>query len=155
MLREAHRRISAWDGTEMLRPSSLYRTRPVGVLDQPEFLNAVFHLRCNLQPEDLLDKLLALETELGRVRTLRWGPRLIDLDLLLFGARIISKPDLCVPHPRLCERGFVLAPMAELAPELLHPANGVRIRELLVAWEDGQTDAALAVQRIEPFREDK
>ena len=104
--------------------SSVYETAPVGVTDQPDFLNAVARVRTTLPPRALLEALLDLENKMGRVRTLRWGPRVIDLDLLLYGELQTSEPGLEVPHPRLRERGFVLAPLAEIAPELVLPPDG-------------------------------
>jgi 2-amino-4-hydroxy-6-hydroxymethyldihydropteridine diphosphokinase len=113
--------------------SSFYETEPVGVTDQPKFLNAVAEVRSdNLSPRELLDRLLEIERELGRDRTTeeRWGPRTIDLDLLLYGDEVIDEPGLTVPHPRLAERRFVLEPLHELAPELVLP-DGRRIKDLL------------------------
>ncbi len=105
----------------VLRRSSLYETDPVGVTDQPSFLNAVVELRTTLAPPELLAHALRLERELGRVRTVRWGPRVIDIDLLLYGEAAYAGPGLTVPHPRLAERGFALAPLAEIAPGVRFP----------------------------------
>ncbi len=106
------------------RVSSVYETAPVGVTEQPDFLNAVARLRTTLLPRELLDVLLHLENKMGRVRTLRWGPRVIDLDLLIYGDAQVSEPGLEVPHPRLRERAFVLGPLAEIAPDLCLPPEG-------------------------------
>jgi 2-amino-4-hydroxy-6-hydroxymethyldihydropteridine diphosphokinase len=113
--------------------SSVRETDPVGFADQPKFLNAVAELRTDLSPRELLERLLAIERELGRerARERRWGPRLIDLDLLLYGGEVIDEPGLTVPHPRLAERRFVLEPLAEIAPGLRLP-DGRAVRELLV-----------------------
>jgi 2-amino-4-hydroxy-6-hydroxymethyldihydropteridine diphosphokinase len=108
---------------EMRRVSSLYETAAVGVPDQPDFLNAVAAFGTSLSATQLLDVLLNLENLLGRKRTIRWGPRVIDLDLLLYGAEQIVLPALTVPHPRLRERAFVLVPLAEIAPELTLPGD--------------------------------
>lgn len=110
--------------------SELRETDPVGVLDQPPFLNGAAALETELAPRDLLDTLLAVERELGRERRERWGPRTIDLDLLLYGGETIDEPGLTVPHPRLHERRFALEPLAELDPELLVPGLG-RVKDLL------------------------
>ena len=110
--------------------SAMYETEPWGVADQPRFLNAACAIETDLPPRDLLALLKSIETELGRAPGPRYGPRLIDLDLLLHGAAVVDEPDLRVPHPGLPERAFVLAPLAEIAPEALHPALGVSIREL-------------------------
>ena len=106
------------------RVSSVYETAPVGVTEQPDFLNAVARVATTLSPRGLLDALLHLENKMGRVRTLRWGPRVIDLDLLIYGEAQVKLPGLEIPHPRLRERGFVLAPLAEIAPELTLPPDG-------------------------------
>lgn len=126
-LRELHRPPTI----EIERVSSLYETAPVGVTNQPDFLNAVARVRTTLPPLALLDALLNLENKMGRVRTLRWGPRVIDLDLVLYGDRQIAVPTLEVPHPRLRERLFVLAPLAEIAPDLALPPDGRSVWEVL------------------------
>ncbi len=106
-----------------LRVSSFRETDPVGVTEQPRFVNAVAELETDLSARDLLERLLEIERELGRDRTReeRWGPRTIDLDLLLYGDEVIDEPGLTVPHPRLAERRFVLEPLHELAPGLVLP----------------------------------
>ncbi len=98
--------------------SSLYRTPPWGKLDQPDFLNAAAELATTRSPHQLLELCLETERKLKRVREERWGPRLIDIDILVFGKRVIRETGLEVPHPRMLERAFVLAPLAEIAPEL-------------------------------------
>jgi 2-amino-4-hydroxy-6-hydroxymethyldihydropteridine diphosphokinase len=115
-----------------VRASSFRETDPVGVTDQPKFLNAAAELATDLPPRELLERLLDLERELGRDRATerRWGPRVIDLDLLLFGEEAIDEPGLTVPHPHLTERRFVLEPLHELAPELRLP-DGRRVRDLV------------------------
>jgi 2-amino-4-hydroxy-6-hydroxymethyldihydropteridine diphosphokinase len=110
--------------------SSLRETDPVGVTDQPAFLNGAVALETELSPRELLERLLAIERELGRERRERWGPRTIDLDLLLYGAETVDEPGLRVPHPRLHERRFALEPLAELDPELAVPGRG-RVGALL------------------------
>ena len=99
--------------------SQLRETDPVGVVDQPPFLNGAAALETDFSPRELLDALLAVERELGRERRERWGPRTIDLDLLLYGDETIDEPGLTVPHPRLHERRFALEPLADLDPELV------------------------------------
>jgi 2-amino-4-hydroxy-6-hydroxymethyldihydropteridine diphosphokinase len=110
--------------------SRLRETDPVGVTDQPAFLNGAVVLDTDLSARGLLERLLAVERGLGRERRERWGPRTIDLDLLLFGAETIDEPGLTVPHPRLHERRFALEPLAELDPELLVPGRGP-VKDLL------------------------
>jgi 2-amino-4-hydroxy-6-hydroxymethyldihydropteridine diphosphokinase len=115
---------------EAVRLSTIRETEPWGLADQPRFLNAVAELRTELTPHALLDRLLDVERELGRVREgPRWGPRAIDLDLLLYGDRKIDEPGFTVPHPLLHERLFVLEPLAELAPDVVVPGRG-RVAEL-------------------------
>ncbi|HEX7047099.1 MAG TPA: 2-amino-4-hydroxy-6-hydroxymethyldihydropteridine diphosphokinase [Gammaproteobacteria bacterium] len=116
--------LSALENTRLLARSPVYRSRPMGPQDQPDFLNAVAELETGLAPEDLLDRLQAIEQAQGRVRERRWGPRTLDIDILLYGDEKISTSRLIVPHPGLPERAFVLYPLAELAPELVIPGLG-------------------------------
>ena len=119
------------------RLSSVVETEPWGLEDQPRFLNAAAELETQLSAHALLDLLLDVERRLGRVRDgRRWGPRTIDLDLLLFGGETIDEPDLTVPHPFLLERAFVLGPLAELAPGVEIPGNGT-VRDALAAIQSG------------------
>ena len=111
-LRELHRPPEL----EVVRHSAFYETAPVGVVDQPDFLNAVAQIRTTLAPLELLARILQLEQHLGRVRTRRWGPRVLDIDVLLYGVQVLDLPGLAVPHPRMAERAFVLQPLAEIAP---------------------------------------
>nr|WP_245295395.1 2-amino-4-hydroxy-6-hydroxymethyldihydropteridine diphosphokinase [Pseudaminobacter manganicus] len=115
--------------------SSLYRTPPWGKLDQPDFLNIAAQLSTTLAPHALLDLCLDIERRLKRVRGERWGPRLIDIDILVFGDRVIHEDGLEVPHPRMLQRAFVLAPMAEIAPDLV--VAGERIAERLRRADTG------------------
>jgi len=114
----ALRLLDADESTRVIAVSSLYRTPPWGKLDQPDFLNAAAEISTALAPRALLELCLEAERKLKRVREERWGPRLIDIDILVFGDRIIHETGLEVPHPRMLERAFVLAPLAEIAPEL-------------------------------------
>ncbi|MCG7925000.1 MAG: 2-amino-4-hydroxy-6-hydroxymethyldihydropteridine diphosphokinase [Candidatus Thiodiazotropha taylori] len=112
--------------TRMVSHSSLYRSRPVGPQDQDDFINAVAHLTTRLAAESLLDALQRLEQQHHRVRERRWGPRSLDLDLLLFGDRTIDTPRLTVPHPEIAKRSFVLLPLHEIAPaDLMIPGLGL------------------------------
>jgi len=115
----------------VLRASRVYETAPWGYVDQPAFLNQVIEAVTGLDPPALLRHLKGIETQLGREPTFRFGPRLIDLDILLFGLEVINLPELQVPHPAMAERAFVLAPLAELAPNLVHPMLNKSISELV------------------------
>jgi 2-amino-4-hydroxy-6-hydroxymethyldihydropteridine diphosphokinase len=123
-LRRAFDELAALDGVHGVRRSRLFRTPPWGRLDQPHFVNAVAELDTTLSPRPLLDRLQALEARFGRARRERWGPRVLDLDLLLHGDAVLDEDGLHVPHPRLHERAFVLVPLAELAPGLVVPGRG-------------------------------
>jgi 2-amino-4-hydroxy-6-hydroxymethyldihydropteridine diphosphokinase len=138
--------------------SSLYETQPQGVTDQPLFLNAVCRVTTGLEPPALLRFLKNVEWEIGRRSGGQtWGPRPIDLDILLYDDRVVDTPELKVPHPRLPERAFVLVPLCELAPELRHPQLGKTVKELLTSvgekgvtriaprgWEKGQRNEGIA-----------
>ena len=124
--------------SEVSKVSSLYETAPMEKTDQPYFLNAVLKLRTGLTVRNLWRHMQRIEGELGRVRTERWGPRTIDLDLILYGNQVIEEKDLVVPHPRYRERAFVLLPLLEIAPELTDPESGKKIREFLEERCEGQ-----------------
>jgi 2-amino-4-hydroxy-6-hydroxymethyldihydropteridine diphosphokinase len=117
--------LGSTEGVEVLELSRLRETEPVGLTDQPRFLNGAVALETALSPWELLDVLLRIEQELGRVRDdERWGPRTIDLDLLVYGDETVDEPGLRIPHPRLHERKFALEPLADLEPELDIPGLG-------------------------------
>lgn len=120
-------------GVEVVRVSSIYETEPMYVREQPSFLNLVLEGRTALFPIQLLNRLKMLEVELGRKRGPRNGPRVIDIDLILYERVVMETPRLVLPHPRMAERQFVLEPLAELAPDLLHPVLKKSVRELLRA----------------------
>jgi len=117
--------------------STIYQTRPVGAsAGQGNYLNAVARIRTSLCPTELLDAMQAIETELGRKRTVRWGERTIDLDILLYGERIISTERLMVPHPLMHERRFALQGLAEIAPDAFHPILQMTARTILESMGD-------------------
>lgn len=118
--------------------SRVFETPPWGFADQPAFLNMALHARTALEPGSLLRKLKTLEVELGRGETFRWGPRVIDLDILFYDDLVLDTPPLVIPHPRLHERGFVLVPLADIAPDLVHPILGKTVRELLADVDAGE-----------------
>jgi 2-amino-4-hydroxy-6-hydroxymethyldihydropteridine diphosphokinase len=130
-LREAVRRIGALGGVRAV--SSFYDTEPVGYLAQPRFLNGAMLLETELEPRALMRELLGVERAMGRERVgaVAKGPRVIDLDLLLYGDWVLWAEELVLPHPAMADRRFVLEPLAEIASEWMHPVRGVTVRELL------------------------
>ena len=136
-IRQAINILATTPGIGIDRMSSLYATEPVGVTDQPEFLNAVISITTNLPPGDLLKICLSIEAELGRIRQQRWGPRNIDIDILLYNDIILDLNWLTLPHPCLHERAFVLIPLQEIAPDL--PVyQGKTAAELLQTCDSSQ-----------------
>jgi 2-amino-4-hydroxy-6-hydroxymethyldihydropteridine diphosphokinase len=129
-LLEALERLEA-AGIHILRRSSIYETEPQDLPEQPWFLNIVVEVETELFPRLLLARAQAIELGMGRRRDVSKGPRSIDIDILLFGSFVIGTHELEVPHPRMSERRFVLEPLAEVAPDLRHPANGKTVREML------------------------
>jgi 2-amino-4-hydroxy-6-hydroxymethyldihydropteridine diphosphokinase len=121
--------LAALPRSRLVRVSSFYRNPPVGYADQPDFVNAAAMLETGLEPRELLARLLAIEHSRGRARSFANAPRTLDLDIALYGDRVVDEPDLTIPHPRLCERAFVLVPIAEIAPDALVPGSG-RIADL-------------------------
>ena len=116
--------------------SGIYETEPWGYLDQPFFYNQIIEVSTWLSPHDLLLKLISIEKKLGRTKVAKWKERLIDIDILYFGDRIIQDPQLTIPHPEITNRRFTLIPMAEIAPELLHPKLGITQKDLLENCQD-------------------
>jgi 2-amino-4-hydroxy-6-hydroxymethyldihydropteridine diphosphokinase len=138
-LREALDRLSSLEGIDVIKTSSFYMTRPQARTDQDWFLNAAVLLKTNIKAPELLDKLLTIEQDMGRIRKDKWGPRAIDLDILFYGREVIDKENLRVPHPYLPQRRFVLIPLLEIAPDWVHPTSGLTPAEMLaVLPERGQ-----------------
>jgi 2-amino-4-hydroxy-6-hydroxymethyldihydropteridine diphosphokinase len=123
-------------GVRVIKQSRLYETEPVEMREQDWFLNGVIKVQTELQPQELMAALLGVEQSMGRQRVMPKGPRIIDLDILLFGSVILKQPQLEIPHPRLAERRFVLVPFAEIAPNVMHPVFGKTIHELLEITPD-------------------
>lgn len=118
------------------KQSSLYRTAAWGIEEQPDFLNQVLEIATALTPEVLLEKILAIELAMGRVRTKKWGPRLIDIDLLFYGGEVRDTKSLILPHPGIPERRFTLLPLSEIAPEFIHPMLKKTVVDLLRECSD-------------------
>jgi 2-amino-4-hydroxy-6-hydroxymethyldihydropteridine diphosphokinase len=141
-LKEAERRIAAQAG-EVVARSSVYKTAAWGLTSQADFYNCVLEIRSPYPPEDLLEKVLAIEKDMGRVRKEKWGPRLIDIDILFYGKEIRNNADLVIPHPGIPERRFVLVPLAEIAPAFVHPGLNKTVAGML-----GECGDRLAVERV-------
>jgi len=130
--------LSLLQGTSLVvkRSSSLYETEPVGIRDQPDFVNLACEIVCSLEPEQLLERCLKAEGQLGRLKTHQNGPRLIDIDIVFFGRKVIDLDHLQVPHPRRLERRFVLVPLTEIAPSFVDPVTGNTVSRMLEQCQD-------------------
>lgn len=135
LLERALRRLSDEVG-ELVCYSAAYETAAWGKTDQPAFLNMAVMLKSRLTPLNLLASILHIEKEMGRVREEKWGERIIDIDILLYGERIVSEPELSIPHPEMHKRRFALVPLHDIAPDALHPAIGKTITSLLAECPD-------------------
>lgn len=132
----AEEAITEWIGPIDAR-SSIVETAPWGKTDQPHFLNRVLRVKTRLPPIQLMELLLQVEQDMGRNRNEKWGPRIIDVDVLFYDSRIINEPGLCVPHPHMHEREFVLKPLVEIAPDFEHPVMLKTMSELLESLSHG------------------
>lgn len=130
ILESALQHLAQTPGISLLKVSRWYQTSPLGPA-QPNYLNGCALLEVRLSPQEMLVTLWAIETQFGRVRQQRWGPRTLDLDLLLYGDLVLETADLIIPHPRMAERAFVLVPLADIAPDLSDPRSGLTISSLL------------------------
>lgn len=135
-LRNALVALASEPGIALRAVSRAYETAPVGDADQPEFINLTAEIETELAPLELLNAVKALEVRLGRIASRRWGPRLIDIDIILFADQQCAAPELTIPHPEFRKRAFVLAPLCEIAPDAVDPATGKTIR-LLAADAEG------------------
>lgn len=143
--------IAALEDVGLLRTSSWYQTDPVGLERQERFVNAVAEIRTVREPHDLLKALQGIEDAMGRVRKIKWGPRIIDLDILLYGQEIIGDDHLVIPHPELHRRRFVLVPLNEIASYVIHPLFGITVRGLLDRLEDRSNVELLKDPRLPRF----
>lgn len=146
-LKRAIEELGKVSGSEVLAVSSFYKTEPVGGVEQDWFINAVAKIETGLSPRELLKALLDIERNLGRIRDTKWGPRIIDLDILLYDDLVIEEEGLAVPHPYLHERGFALAPLAEIAPAYVHPRLKKSISELLSVLKGSKKIERMEVSR--------
>ncbi len=129
-IQKAKEKISDLQNTEIMLSSSIIKTKPVGYLNQPDFLNQIILVYTDKSAETLLNDLLQIEEEMGRIRTQKWGPRIIDLDILFFNHQIIHKENLIIPHPEIKNRRFVLQLMTELAGDFIHPQTKKTMQEM-------------------------
>lgn len=120
-LLEAIKRVGELENTEVVKSSTILETEPFGYIEQDNFLNACLEVKTLLTPQEFLSSILKTELDMGRVREIKWGPRVIDIDILFYDAEIIQEDNLAVPHPWICEREFVLEPLSEIAPNYVHP----------------------------------
>lgn len=121
------------EGMVITAVSPIYQTPPWGLTDQPDFLNLCLQATTNLTPHQLLHFNQQVEIQIGRVKEIRWGPRLIDIDILFYDALILQEEQLTIPHPHIAQRAFVLVPLADVAPGLIHPQTGKTVRQMLAA----------------------
>ncbi|MHC4600621.1 MAG: 2-amino-4-hydroxy-6-hydroxymethyldihydropteridine diphosphokinase [Planctomycetota bacterium] len=144
------RAIASLPATRLLRCSSYHWTPPWGLRDQPWFLNAAAAVVTELPPQALLEGLLGAERDAGRVRAEPWGPRTLDLDILLYGDRVVEEEGLALPHPRMTERAFVLEPLAEIAADVIHPVSGRSVGDHLADLREAESTASRKEGGVEP-----
>ncbi|MFS4466079.1 2-amino-4-hydroxy-6-hydroxymethyldihydropteridine diphosphokinase [Staphylococcus haemolyticus] len=131
-LQDAIKIIDSIEGISVTKISPIYETAPVGYTEQPNFLNLCLEIETELEPKELLEYCLETEQRLHRVRDIRWGPRTLDVDILLYGDKVIEEDDLEVPHPRMGERAFVLIPLNDIASAQIEPRSNTRISDLVI-----------------------
>lgn len=146
-LKKAIDELGRVSGNKVLAASSFYKTEPVGEVEQDWFINAAVKIETGLPPRELLKTLLDIERNLGRVREIKWGPRIIDLDILIYDDLVMEEEGLTIPHPCLHERGFVLTPLAEIAPAYVHPWLKKSVSDLLRLLKENKK-----IERVEVSR---
>lgn len=134
-LREAVMLLARHEGIRLVAVSSCYETEPMGIAEQPAFLNLAVEIETVLAPLGLLNTVKAIEREIGREPTVRWGPRVIDIDIILWGDQVMETERLSIPHPAFRQRAFVLTPLAEIAPDVVDPVTGKTVAELAASPE--------------------
>ena len=135
-LKKAVQQLNTQSGIRVQRVSPVYETVPMGGPEQSYYLNAVVEIETTLEAENLLTCCLNIEKEIGRIRTVHWGPRIIDIDIELYGQLVVKATELTIPHPLMHERAFVLRPLSDIAPDFVHPVLGLTVKELLARVED-------------------
>jgi len=136
------------NGITVVRQSSLIETEPWGMTGQPHFINMAAEVETELLPQQLLSLLMRIETKMGRNRTVKWGPRIIDLDILMYDDLRIETENLVIPHPLLHERDFVLGPLSEIAPDKIHPVLNKTIRKLFEEWAAKNQHSRISSSKI-------